>query len=164
MREYCYNCDGYEKVTYKTKEIESQIEGYIFKYVGDVVYCNTCNEEVYVREVSDNNIQTAHKKYRDLVSRKMKMKKQINLKCSCGCKMLSIEKNKYGEMFFEIYSNDFYTKQEGIFSKLKQKLKLMYIVLLGKEHSLLDIYIEKEQSEEVIAELKKFVEECVVEE
>ena len=56
MKEYCYECDDFVEVTYRIEEIKSQIGDYLVKYAGDVVYCNKCGAEVYVREVSDVNI------------------------------------------------------------------------------------------------------------
>ena len=69
MKEYCHECDDFVEVTYRTEKLKSEIGDYVVKYIGDVVYCNKCGTEVYVKEVSDTNIKIVHSKYQELVRR-----------------------------------------------------------------------------------------------
>jgi hypothetical protein len=88
------------------------------------------------------------------------MKKQISIKCGCTCKVLIIEKADWGDLYFEVYENKFYTKQCGIFTVLKERIKSAFNALIGEDYLLFDIFVNSNQTKEVIADLKKFIEEC----
>lgn len=66
MREYCYHCDADVEFSIKESMIETEIKDVVFSYLAKIAYCNVCGEEIYISELSDENIKAANKVYREL--------------------------------------------------------------------------------------------------
>lgn len=104
------------------------------------------------------------------------MTKEINkieTECSCGCSTLRIEKienftdqevkdlniNKDDQYdySFQFYVSNFYNKQDGIFSIIKRRLKLIWYTLRGKDYLLEDLIFKKDQIKELIKDLEDII-------
>ncbi|WP_140417744.1 hypothetical protein [Desulfosporosinus sp. FKA] len=66
MKEYCYNCDADVEYSIKEVMIETDMKDAVFSYLARIAYCNDCGEEIYIAGLSDENIKTANKVYREL--------------------------------------------------------------------------------------------------
>jgi uncharacterized phage-associated protein len=67
MKTYCFSCDNDVEITIIEKEVESKINDVIFSHLAKIPYCNKCEEEVYIAEISDENIKCANDKYREII-------------------------------------------------------------------------------------------------
>jgi hypothetical protein len=80
-----------------------------------------------------------------------KNEKSIYVKCDCGCSGIHIDKLEYKdestEYILSISASCFYTEQDGIFSKLKGRLKFIWYILRHGTHRFFDICIEPEDFE-----------------
>lgn len=88
----------------------------------------------------------------------------IKTECSCGCCILKIEeievytddeiqilqlpKSKKYDYSLQILINTFYSKQRGILRTIKERIKLIWYILLGKDYLLNDIILSKDQADE----------------
>ncbi|WP_088228975.1 type II toxin-antitoxin system antitoxin SocA domain-containing protein [Desulfosporosinus sp. FKB] len=66
MREYCYHCDADVEYSIKELMIDTEIKDVVFSYLAKIAYCNDCGEEIYISELSDENVKSANKIYREL--------------------------------------------------------------------------------------------------
>lgn len=64
MKVYCYECDKDVNVIIKEKNINMCIKGVEFSFVGNIAYCEECNNEVYLSELDDENIKKGNEVYR----------------------------------------------------------------------------------------------------
>jgi uncharacterized phage-associated protein len=64
---YCSNCDKNVTYTINKELINEEIRGVDFKYIATIAYCNECGEEIYVSELSDDNIRKANEAYREKI-------------------------------------------------------------------------------------------------
>lgn len=96
---------------------------------------------------------------------------QIETSCSCGCTTLKIVKNEnYTDKEIEENNLDkdiqydysfiflvdkFTSKQEGVFSIIKRRLKLAWYAIRGKEYLLEDMVFTQKQINELIKELQE---------
>jgi hypothetical protein len=68
--------------------------------------------------------------------------KEILIRCSCGCSILSIEQEKEdGVVIISHYIASFYSLQEGFLFKLKEMLKAIFSIFLGKEYRFYEIVL-----------------------
>lgn len=97
----------------------------------------------------------------------------IKTECSCGCCTLKIEeienytddeiqilqlpKSKKYDYSLQILINTFYSKQRGIIKIIKDRIKLIWYILLGKDYLLNDIILTKEQAEEFNKSLQRLL-------
>lgn len=95
---------------------------------------------------------------------------RIETECSCGCSTLRIEKienftdeevvqlnlpqEKQYDYSFQFYISNFYSKQDGIFSIIKRRLKLIWYIIRGKEYLFEDLNFTEDQVKELIKNLK----------
>lgn len=63
---YCYECDNEQEIRIEECIIETTIKGKTFEYSATIAYCNECNEEVYISELNDANVEAANKRYREI--------------------------------------------------------------------------------------------------
>lgn len=73
MREkiYCYECNETHAYTTESCRVESTIKGIKIVYDAVIAVCANCDEEIYIKELSDSNIEKANEAYRraaDLIS------------------------------------------------------------------------------------------------
>jgi len=66
MKSYCLNCDTDVEFNIKEVIVKNEIKGIFFDCLAKIPYCRECGEEIYISELSDNNVKIAHKKYREL--------------------------------------------------------------------------------------------------
>lgn len=64
-REYCVSCDKHVSYTVKEEVVKEKIKGIEFEYLAKLAYCDECGEEIYVVELSDENISKANELYRE---------------------------------------------------------------------------------------------------
>jgi uncharacterized phage-associated protein len=67
MKAYCGSCDNDVEVAMIEKEVESKINNVNLSYLARIPYCKECGEEVYIAEISDENIKCANDKYREII-------------------------------------------------------------------------------------------------
>ena len=65
METFCINCGGERQYTVKSNRRELTIRGIKFSFVEHIAYCTDCNEEVYVPEINDENVQAKEDAYRE---------------------------------------------------------------------------------------------------
>jgi len=65
-KEYCLNCDNEVEFEIKEREIRTELKGIYFEYLAQIPYCKECGEEIYIAELSDENIRRANERYREL--------------------------------------------------------------------------------------------------
>ncbi|WP_299996761.1 hypothetical protein [uncultured Clostridium sp.] len=98
---------------------------------------------------------------------------KIETECSCGCSTLRIEKienftdeelhnlnlprEKQFDYSFQFYISKFYSKQEGIFSIIKRRLKLIWYIIRGKEYLLEDLNFTEDQVKELTRNLQDVI-------
>ena len=63
IKEYCYQCDKDVEIIIREETIKTEIKGFVISYMSNIAYCKECGEEVYVRSISDENINKANKEY-----------------------------------------------------------------------------------------------------
>lgn len=66
-KRYCSNCDTNVNYTTKQELIKEEIKGIQFEYMASIAYCNECGEEIYMAELSDENIKKANEIYREMI-------------------------------------------------------------------------------------------------
>lgn len=66
MKTYCPECDNDIEVELLEREVKTTIDKVTFKYLAKIAYCMTCGNEVYIAEISDQNLKLANDKYREL--------------------------------------------------------------------------------------------------
>ena len=65
METFCINCGVERQYTVKSNRRELTIRGIKFSFVEHIAYCTECNEEVYVPEINDENVQAKEDAYRE---------------------------------------------------------------------------------------------------
>lgn len=65
METFCINCGLERQYTVKSNRRELTIRGIKFSFVEHIAYCTECNEEVYVPEINDENVQEKEDAYRE---------------------------------------------------------------------------------------------------
>ena len=90
------------------------------------------------------------------------MKKKFYIECDCGSEILSFEKTKdekYEEIWIQFYVSAFGERQRPIRTALKNRLKMIWCGITGKEYALMDMVIWKaEDLENFYQNMKEFVE------
>lgn len=61
---FCYNCTEKEPYYIMSRRTDVSVRGITFSYVEQVAICQKCDEEVYVPEVNDANVQSKEDAYR----------------------------------------------------------------------------------------------------
>jgi len=113
--------------------MQSTIHNLLLSFLNYVAYCILCYS----------------------VKEEMKMvyknEKSIYVKCDCGCSGIHIDKLEYKdeptEYILSISASCFYTEQDGIFSKLKGRLKFIWYILRHGTHRFFEIVISPEDFE-----------------
>lgn len=117
---FCEKC--YDEVSFFVEEkvLKTKLKGKEYEYEGKVAYCTVCNEEVYVAELNDYNLDRLYEVYRkenNIVS--LTTIKAIPEKYNIGKRPLSILLG-WGELTFSRYfDGDMPTKQ---YSDVLQKI------------------------------------------
>ncbi|MEG0181140.1 MAG: DUF4065 domain-containing protein [Clostridium sp.] len=62
---FCSECRDDVLYTITTKQMEGNIKGEKYLYVGKVAYCTDCGEELYVADINDFNLKALHDVYRE---------------------------------------------------------------------------------------------------
>ena len=76
--------------------------------------------------------------------------------CDCGCGN-SIKLTKYNhdeDYFLNVCSLDFYSKQLGLIKTIIHRLKLIGLIILGKEYRMTSIILKEEDIKDIAKELK----------
>ena len=82
------------------------------------------------------------------------MEDKFIVDCSCGCSKLEF-KELHGDHYLSAYYATFYSKQDGIWSRFKERVKMLWFILLGKDFHLYEMVIYKDQWQQ----FKKFIQE-----
>ena len=82
-------------------------------------------------------------------------KSSVTIKCDCGCNILDVVKfewdNDPTDYSIICYGSTFYTLSDGIFRTIFERIKLSFMILMGKKFRLYDITM----GEETFNEFKK---------
>jgi len=60
---YCEKCDKMVNPKIETTEMNFEIKGEEIKISGERIYCDECGEELFVKDLINNNLKKAYKKY-----------------------------------------------------------------------------------------------------
>lgn len=84
----------------------------------------------------------------------MKLNEHVTF-CNCGCRDGVVLKadNEYGDLSLQLVSDNFYIMQNKGRMSLKEKLKRIWCIIIGKEYCYFDILIKKDE----LQEFKDFV-------
>jgi hypothetical protein len=83
--------------------------------------------------------------------------KKMTVSCNDGCKMIKFEYSKEDNwLAIEAYISYFYAKQDGIWSTIKNRLKMIYYILTGKEFLLYDIILLGNEIEDFKNNIREF--------
>ena len=63
-KSYCPVCDTDVVFTLREESITQEIDNLKFNYLAKVAYCSECGNEIYIPELSDNNIRIANRRSR----------------------------------------------------------------------------------------------------
>jgi hypothetical protein len=63
MKTYCYECNDDKDVELLEKEVTTTIDTITFIYSANIAKCKICGNEVYIPEISDQNLKRANDKY-----------------------------------------------------------------------------------------------------
>jgi hypothetical protein len=73
------------------------------------------------------------------------------LQCDCGCSMLNISQFEYGgDVTISHYTSSFYSNQETLLDKFKDRIKLIWYIIIGKKYCFFDVIISDK------ADIEKF--------
>jgi hypothetical protein len=90
--------------------------------------------------------------------------RKLSIDCYCGCGVLRIvdyntKEDRDGGYGIIYYAESFYSKQDGIFRTLWNRIRFAFNILRGKEFFLYDIMMNEKQYQE----LKDFVNQPIKE-
>ena len=66
MKGYCIGCDQEVPVILREEYQENTIKGVVINTLVNIVYCSECNEQLYIPQINDENLDRIEKQYRDL--------------------------------------------------------------------------------------------------
>ena len=99
---------------------------------------------------------------KDIIDNKV-IEKKIKCECDCGCgeeiRITKLSDEYSTDYFIAIATENFYSKQDGIIKTIKNRIKIAFNILRGKEYRMADLTI----SEADIKLLKKYLGEIVEE-
>jgi len=85
---------------------------------------------------------------------------KILVECECGTEAIMLSRYDWNDgtrgYYLEFILNAFYTEQEGFFSKLKNRMKLILFILIKGQHRFMELDLTKENVEELKIALEKF--------
>ena len=75
-----------------------------------------------------------------------KMEKTFSFNCSCGCSniRISIDNDLDNMVLIEHYVSSFYSRQNSISQNIKDRLRMIWCGITGKDYSLYDIVLDEE--------------------
>ena len=89
----------------------------------------------------------------------------INVRCSCGCGIFTVyaldlggRKDEPEWDYFGLYYKLSHGKTSGISRAIKEKVKLLWCILVGKEYIFYDVSLKREDLEKLRDELTKVLE------
>lgn len=75
----------------------------------------------------------------------------LYLQCHCGCSMLNISQFKDGgDVAISHYTSSFYSNQDTMFDRFKDRIKLIWYIVIGKKYCFFDVIISDK------ADIEKF--------
>lgn len=86
----------------------------------------------------------------------LQVREIIFCECDCGCATLQISKFE-DDISIECKESFFYSKQNGIFRTIKERLKMIWCIITGKEYRLWDITISPGKAKELARSINKFI-------
>lgn len=93
--------------------------------------------------------------------------RHLTVNCECGCEQaisfVRYEEKIDGKPVYDYYINFsvglFYERQRGIFKIIKNRLKICWNILRGKEYRLFDVNINKAEINKIISSLEEMKKE-----
>lgn len=76
----------------------------------------------------------------------------VVIRCKCGIETVIIEKDEAG-YFVSFLMDKYITEQNTVWSKIKDKIKMLWFVFAGKQYCLFDMFI----SEDDMSKIKEFL-------
>lgn len=84
------------------------------------------------------------------------VRQTIFCECDCGCATLQISKFD-DNISIDCKESFFYSKQRGIFETIKERLKMIWCIIIGKEYRLWDITLSPGKAKELVRAINKFI-------
>jgi len=82
-------------------------------------------------------------------------KNTILLSCSCGCSLLKLERDTPAKLYYLSHYLDSSYQQKIFYNLLKDKIKLIWAILFGKEYVFWDMIFTKEDLKKLYSFLKE---------
>lgn len=169
---YCSNCDKNVTYTINKELVNEEIKGVEFKYLAAIAYCNECGEEVYISELSDENIRKANETYREKIgiikiSEIEEILEMYNIGATPLSKLLEwgdktitrylqglMPSKEYSDRLKELFNP---VKMKEIYEKNKTKLTNVAVRKLEtKIKELLNLEVDKRSGEVVAEDIIKY--------
>lgn len=85
----------------------------------------------------------------------MKKKNEFFIQCNCGCHngLIFTWEDDVESLWINVVESKWYSEQQGVLKRIKEKLRRLWFVLRGKEYSLFEMVVEDNKLEE----FKEFV-------
>jgi hypothetical protein len=83
----------------------------------------------------------------------MMKNKELYVPCSCGHAILRIskwEEDGANTYIIELFSATFHEKYNPIWYNIKERLKLIWCGITGKQYSFYDLYVDKDQLDKFV--------------
>lgn len=84
------------------------------------------------------------------------VKEIIFCECDCGCATLQISRFE-DDVTIDCKESFFYSKQDGIFKTIKERIKMIWCIITGKEYRLWDITLSPGKAKELARSINKFI-------
>ena len=88
------------------------------------------------------------------------MEKQVSIQCGCGCSILKIESDDFGdgeEIIISHYELSFNVNQQKITNAIKDRIKRIWCAILGKEYQFYEIMLTGEDVIKFKKDMKDFI-------
>ena len=116
---FCEECRESIHPYIKSEKMSGKIKGIEYNYIGKIARRNKCNNEVYVPDINDHNLEMLYNEYRaknNIIS--LDVIRSIPQKCAIGKRPLSILLGWGEQTFTRYYDGDVPSKQHSDILKM----------------------------------------------
>lgn len=87
----------------------------------------------------------------DILSERILRKlNKIYIPCDCGCSILEVVADKEDDFYYiSHYGSSFYNAQDGVWTKIKSRLKFIWAGITGKEFHFYEVVLTKDEFEKL---------------
>ena len=133
---FCEECRESIHPYIKSEKMSGKIKGVEYNYIGKIARCSKCNNEIYMPDINDYNLEMLYNEYRaknNIVS--LDVIRSIPQKYAIGKRPLSILLGWGEQTFTRYYDGDVPSKQYSDILKMIYDDPLYYIDILEKNKS-----------------------------